>query len=489
MIIWILAVVLLVSFAFIGLQKGAVRMVVSLIGLGLALFLSMPLSPLVANLLPHVKVTNPVLLKLLPPAIAFLLLNIIFIAISFGVHFKIEMFYKYKTDDKRFRSWKRLNQHLGAPLGILAGAIYTALIALLIYIGGYLTVQTSVAGQTPTAIRYLNQARTELESTGLVKTVAALDPMPEKYYQAADVAGLLYHNPLLSRRLSLYPPFLTLREVNEFQEMAKDPEFQTMIQSQSNVWTILNHALTLNVINNQDIMGQLMALNLPDLEAFLRSGKSQEYDPVKILGIWKIDAPSVLMRARRRNPTMKPSELIGLKKLTNNFAWMTLVVTPDQQVFWKMQLPTEIKRMMNAIQKAREDAEAQKQPRANEWGGPPEFSPQQQQPEVDDHAEGMKAWIEEVNAGLLAGDNVLLQEGNWEDLNNLYVFEFLSPFETSGSSSEKLTAKIDGDRLVMTMRGGTNTDLALLELYKQAGIEINPNVMAGLEMVLAKRQP
>src|SRR5207302_970202 len=106
---------------------------------------------------------------------------------------------------------------------------------LVVYILGYLTIQVSAGANETGPVKYLNQARADLRSSGLEKTVAAFDPTPENYYLASDVLGLIYRNPLLHNRLSTYPPLLALGERQEFQDIATDTEFQNMLATQTAV--------------------------------------------------------------------------------------------------------------------------------------------------------------------------------------------------------------------------------------------------------------
>ena len=89
---------------------------------------------------------------------------------------------------------------------------YLVLISLLIYIGSYVTTQMVTGGDVPTTVKLLNSAGKDLQSSGMAKVTAAIDPMPASFYQTADLVGLIYHNDLLEGRLSRYPAFLSLGE-------------------------------------------------------------------------------------------------------------------------------------------------------------------------------------------------------------------------------------------------------------------------------------
>src|SRR5689334_8265020 len=143
MTIWIMAVLLFALFGALGYAKGAIRMIFPLMGLVLGVFLAIPLAPVVKPLVPLVGLKNPVWSILVPPLISFFLIAIIFITVGFIVHWKVNLYYKYRTDDYHRLSWERLNKRLGVSIGLVAGAAYSILVGLVVYVLGYLTVQVS----------------------------------------------------------------------------------------------------------------------------------------------------------------------------------------------------------------------------------------------------------------------------------------------------------------------------------------------------------
>ena len=162
MTIWILAVLLFGFFAWAGYAKGAIRVLIMLLGLIVAALAALPLAPTLKPLYPMMGVVNPYLLWILPPVTVFFLVQIIFTGLAFFVHHKVAMHFKYKTDDLHRLRWERLNQRVGLSMGLGAGAVYLIVIGLLIYVSGYLTVQVSTADNTSGAVQYLNTARTDL---------------------------------------------------------------------------------------------------------------------------------------------------------------------------------------------------------------------------------------------------------------------------------------------------------------------------------------
>src|SRR5881394_2612304 len=332
MTIWIMAVLLFAMFGALGYAKGAIRMIFPLIGLALGVFLAVPLGPIVKPLVPLLGLKNPVWSILLPPVIVFFLISILFIIVGFIVHWKVNLYYKYRTDDFHRLAWERLNKRLGISIGLIAGSAYTILLGLVIYILGYLTVQVS-AGENETGLaKNLNQARSDLHSSGLEKTVAAFDPTPENYYLASDILGLVYHNPLLHGRLSTYPPFLALAERQQFQDIAADTEFQNMLATQTAVGQIINHPKTQAILNDQEIVQQLQQTDLKDLLEYLKTGESPKFADIKILGRWQLEPYATLLQEKKRRSRVTTAEMKLLKQQLEFVKSYTLVVTPDNNV-------------------------------------------------------------------------------------------------------------------------------------------------------------
>jgi len=332
MTIWIMAVLLFALFGALGYAKGAIRMVFPLMGLVLGTFLAVPLGPMVKPLVPMVGLTNPIWSILLPPVIVFFLIAMIFIVLGFIVHWKVHLYYKYRTNDYHRLAWERLNKRLGVSIGLIAGSAYTILLGVVISILGYLTVQVS-AGENETGLaKNLNQARSDLHSSGLEKTVAAFDPTPENYYLASDILGLVYHNPLLHGRLSTYPPFLALAERQQFQDIAADTEFQNMLATQTAVGQIINHPKTQAILNDQEIVQQLQQTDLKDLLEYLKTGESPKFADIRILGRWQLEPYATLLQEKKRRSRVTTAEMKLLKQQLEFVKSYTLVVTPDNNV-------------------------------------------------------------------------------------------------------------------------------------------------------------
>jgi hypothetical protein len=244
MSLWILAIGLLAVFAGIGFAKGAIRMAISFLGLLIALALAEPLGRALRPMMGTIGIVNPAWVTVVPPIIAFLLVYLIAMGLSFFVHHKVYLRYKYKHDDVDRIRWETMNRHVGAGIGLLTGAVLFFAISGLIYAAGYLTVQLSAEESNPGWIKFINSARQDMADSGFDKVAAKFQPAPKLYYDAADVLGLLYHNPLLQGRLAKYPYFMKLGEKPEFQEMATDKDYNQLIFGKAPITQIIDRRIS-----------------------------------------------------------------------------------------------------------------------------------------------------------------------------------------------------------------------------------------------------
>ncbi|MBI3417112.1 MAG: CvpA family protein [Verrucomicrobia bacterium] len=344
MTIWILAVVLFGFLAWMGLLKGAIRVTVMLAGLVLAAMLALPLAPLIKPLFPKMGVENPYWLWLLPPVTIFFLIQFIFTGIAFMVHRQVALHFKYKTDDIHRLRWERLNNHLGMCVGLGAGCVYLVLLGLIIYVSGYLTNQVVATDNVPLPLQYLNSARADLTSTGLDKLVSKIDPTPPTYYEASDIVGLVYHNPLLQGRLSAYPGFLTLEERPELQEISNDKDFIELFQQQQPITKVINYPKVQALAKNAEIVQALASLDLKDLRQYLETGVSPKFEEEKILGRWQLNLGATLVELRKTLTTLPASSWKNVKKALTLSA-MSFTAMPDNKVLMKVQSKDEIMKL------------------------------------------------------------------------------------------------------------------------------------------------
>lgn len=336
--IWIIAVVLLALMGWIGYQQGALRGVISFIGMLIAAASAMALGPFLRPLLSALGVQHPALHKIIGPIVAFLIIYIIFQVIAFTVEQKFEIFYKYKKSQKEQFKMERMNSRVGICLGLLQGVTFFILAMIPVYLFGYLTVQIAEGAQDNKTIQLLTKARQELQSTKFDRVVAAYDPANEALYDAFDVVGLVYNNPVLESRLSKYPSFLTLAELPEFQELGNDVEFHNLWQGGATVNQLLEHPKVQAISTNTALIAtiqEILVKDLKDLKNYLLTGESETYGHERILGRWEFDLLDTVNTERRSRSSINANELRVLRASLTPYLGATLVATTENKLILK----------------------------------------------------------------------------------------------------------------------------------------------------------
>jgi hypothetical protein len=339
MTIWLLALLWLAILAGLGFRQGAIRVAFSLLGILLGVLLAGPIGKLIKPVIMAVGLKNPMIVGPLAPLIAFILISIIFKAAALAVHQKVDVYFKYQAGDLRLALWERLNRRLGLCLGLLNGTVYFILSAWAIYSLSYWTVQTGGGDSNPTTLKVLNRMGEDIGSSGFIKVARAMDRMPDTYYETADIAGLVFNNPLLEARLSRYPAFVGLAERPEFQALASDQSFAEMRQRGEPVLKLLNHPAVQNILGNHELVNAIRKTLVPDLKdlrAFLETGRSPKYEAENILGRWTFDVNYTLLAIRKTKPNLPSSELSKMKKgLMATYAKTAMVATTDHKAILK----------------------------------------------------------------------------------------------------------------------------------------------------------
>lgn len=317
MTIWLLALLLMASVAGMGYRQGGVRAAFSSVGILFGAVLAKPLGRLLRPVFVAVGVKYPPLAWLLGAIVVFVLISIAFKAGAYVVHQKVDVHYKYKAGDLRLALWERLNRRLGLCLGLLNGAFYCILIAAVVYPFSYWAFQFATPDKDPKSLVILNRVGQDMQSTGFAKVARALDPMPQVWYDSADLAGLIYNNPLSEARLAHYPAFLGLADRPEFQGIGGDTQFTEMRQKHMPIAEVVNYPSVQGILNNADLMNTIWTTvvpNMKDLTAYLASGKSAKYDPETILGRWNFDVGVGLAMDLRTRPNISSRDMQKLKE-------------------------------------------------------------------------------------------------------------------------------------------------------------------------------
>ncbi len=322
MIFWLLTLVLLASLAGLGYRQGVVRVAFAFVGIVVGALLAGPLAKLVKPLLVALGLKTPGLAWLLAPVAVFLIISIAFKVAGYIVHQKVDVYFKYHAGDLRLALWERLSRRVGLCLALANGTLYLILISAVVFPLSYWTFQMATPNEDPRLVKLVTRFGQDLQSTGFAKVARALDPMPQVWYDTADLAGLLYNNSLLEARLSRYPAFLGLAEQTEFKDLGSDAQFAELRQRREPIVKLLEYPKAQAIIQNPDLVKRIWATVVPDmndLRTFLETGKSPKYDPEKILGRWNFNVAVAMALFRKAKPTITSKEMQSWK------AWMTAV--------------------------------------------------------------------------------------------------------------------------------------------------------------------
>jgi len=346
--IWLLALVLMAALAALGYRQGAIRVGFSFVGIVVGALLGPLLGKLLQPVLVALGLNNPTLLWLLGPLVVFVLVSIIFKAAALPVHQKVDVHYRYHAGDLRPVLWARLNRRLGLCLGLLNATAYLILLCFGFYVLSYWTFQMASPDQDPTSLKLLNRFGQSLQSSGFAKVARAVERFPQEWYDAADLAGIIYNNPLSEARLSRYPAFLGLAEMPEFKDLGSDKDFAELRQRRAPLMDVIHYPRIDSMLKNPGLarlVWNTVAPDMKDLRIFLETGQSPKYASERILGRWEFDVHSVVNIARRLKPNMAAKELQALRRyLTAAFEKTSFVAMTDHQARLKnvpqLRLPT-----------------------------------------------------------------------------------------------------------------------------------------------------
>jgi hypothetical protein len=178
-----------------------------------------------------------------------------------------------------------------------------------------------------------------LQNTGLIRTARAIDPMPEIYFKTADLAGLIYQNPQLLDRLSVYPAFLSLAERDDFKQLGQNADFQNAWKSHLPFSRLWNNPQAETIRQNADIAGaveNLVLTNLDDLQTYLQTGQSAKFNSEKILGRWNFNIMASLTALIQARANVPSSEMAAMRSLWfPAYAKTMFVAGADNQAFLK----------------------------------------------------------------------------------------------------------------------------------------------------------
>jgi hypothetical protein len=343
MTIWILALLLFALMILIGYTQGAIQSAFSLVGLITAVLLATKLGPFMMSpvkaLLGAFGVKNPLIIGAVAPVVVFVIIIFLFKAGGFAVHRKVALYYKYKASELQAALWERMNARVGACLGTVSALIYLLLFAAAFYPLCYWTAQLSSSDNDPRTMRLVNRFGRDLAATSLSKVARTMDPLPESFYLASDIVGLVYHNPLSQGRLSRYPTLLGLGERAEFKELANDRDLSEMLQRQVTINELLKHPKIKAILDNPVMLEELWNLFLPDLQDlhdYMVSGESARYGGEKLYGRWTFSASASANALKQGRTNLRAVELRWLRHvMLSAYSQASFMATPDHQAYLK----------------------------------------------------------------------------------------------------------------------------------------------------------
>lgn len=345
MTIWILGGILVLAAAALGYFLGAIRAGICLLGAILGAVFAKLVGGWMAGLVPTLGFTNPIWQFYLPPVLGYLVLGIVFLVVAVVLHHYLVNSYRNRSDEYSFARWDRLNRRTGVALGAVLGVVWTVLVGIAGYVPGYFTSQFADAEDTPWTIKAATAVSRGAQETGLNRLIEFFQPAGAEHYLASDILGLVYANPALHSRLASYPPFLGLAEKTEIAELAKDPEVNTLIQSQAGLNTLLQNAKLRAVVDNPDLVNELLGLSFEDLNNYLRTGVSEKFKDEHILGRWRLNVRRSIAEMKNVAVDKLPAvEFNLLRKALNVFLEdMTIGFTTDNKAILKVKAKDEQK--------------------------------------------------------------------------------------------------------------------------------------------------
>lgn len=307
-----LALLLLAFSALTGRMQGGVRMAVTLPGALLSLYAAVNFSSWAPVI--HWP-DHPLYERIWPPIIVFVSGMILVKLIAEAVHRPVYIHFKYKnkTDDTDFFRWEHLNHRTGVALGVIIGMVYLIALCTMVNVLGYASSQLKPQAEAllkePAALKIINRLYHDLQSSGLAKATAPLDPAPDTFYETADLLGLVYHNygasnlihaTRFERRLLNYPGLFTFFKLTNVQSLMNDTTFEQMVRSKTNFHRILEYPPVVSLLRSREVSRQFKKINTADLLDYLKNGYSEDYSPEGlkkrnvpfVIGRWELDEDS-----------------------------------------------------------------------------------------------------------------------------------------------------------------------------------------------------
>ena len=305
----LLLLLVMAPWVVLGMITDGVRMAM----IALAALISLPLAGLLGQWMPRALLGgNPLWRDWgLGNAWAFLFLMVILFIVIHRLHEQATIELKYRIPGNKYEDWGRVNSVIGLSLGGIMGVLSFLVLAGKITPLGYASAQMQPAqpAEDPAGYRLTARLYRDFNSLGVDRAARVFDPAPPEYYQAADIAGLVYNNfgtnnlkhiYQFRARLMGYPGLVDAvydPHVMRLMHLHTDNPFFMGLYNRTNLTHLLADQTLQNAIRNPDLKAKLAQVDLDDLYEFLTQGRSRQYNSATltqqgrapILGRWILD--------------------------------------------------------------------------------------------------------------------------------------------------------------------------------------------------------
>ena len=138
-------------------------------------------------------------------------------------------------------------------------------------------------------------------------------------------------------RLTKYPAFLSLGERDDFKQLGQDTGFQSAWESSLPITQLLSDTQVKAMLRNNDLTTMVLGIlqaNWNDLNGYLKTGKSQNYDSEKILGRWGFNVNVSVGTLLIARPNLPAAEIKALRSIWSKaYAQTAFVAAADHQAF------------------------------------------------------------------------------------------------------------------------------------------------------------
>ena len=305
----LLLLLVMAPWVVLGMITDGVRMTMVAVAVGI----SLPLASFLGQWVPRSLLGSNLLWRDwgLGNAYAFVfLMGILFIVIH-KLHEQATIELKYRIPGNKHEGWGRVNSVIGLSLGGIMGVLSFLLLAGKITSLGYATAQMQPADPSsdPAGYRLTARLYRDFHTLGVDKAARMFDPATPEYYQAADIAGLVYNNfgtnnlthiYQFRSRLMGYPGLVDAvfdPHVMHLMNLHTSNPFFMGLYNRTNLTHLLANQTLQDAIRNPDLKAKLAQIDLDDLREFLINGRSRQYNSATltqqgrapILGRWVLD--------------------------------------------------------------------------------------------------------------------------------------------------------------------------------------------------------